>query len=113
MAVRIRGLVSAFNDVRAQLQAGISPDQENQFRDHVRTFVARVEEICAANGATPDSLPSASRRAYTFLKELDTRHFPRPNALRTTTTITRLRIANVVKGAVVFSKRVVCSFVAV
>ena len=53
MAVRIKGLVSAFNDVRAKLQAGISLEQEEQFRDHVRVLIARVEEICAAHGTTP------------------------------------------------------------
>ncbi len=105
MAVRIKGLVSAFNDVRAQLQAGISPDQEEQFRDHVRAIVARVEEICAARGTIPDSLPSTSRRTYTFLKELDTGDLPRPGALHTATAVPRLRVANVVKGTHVFSKR--------
>lgn len=105
MAVRIKGLVSAFNDVRAKLQAGISLEQEEQFRDHVRVLIARVEEICAAHGTTSASLPSPSRRAYTFLKNLDTRHLPRPDARRTTATVARLRIANVVKSANIFSKR--------
>ena len=105
MAVRIKGLVSAFNDVRAQLQAGISPEQEKQFGDHIHALIAWVEEICTAHDTTPTSLPSPSRRAYTFLKDLDTRHLPRPDARRTTTTATRLRIANVVRGAGMFSKR--------
>ena len=78
MAVRIKGLNSAFNDVRAQLQAGISPEQEEQFRDHVLALITQVEEICATHGTTPASLPSPSRKAYTFLKNLDTRHLPRP-----------------------------------
>ena len=105
MAVRIKGLVSAFNDVRAQLQAGIGKNQEKRFTDHVHVLVARVEEICAASGTTPDSLPSPSRRAYAFLKGLDARELPSLSVARTATAVPRLRVANVVKGADVFSKR--------
>ena len=105
MAVRIKGLVRGFNDIRAQLQAGIRPDQEEQFRGHVRALTAGVEEICAAHGTTIESLPSPTRRAYSFLKDLDTRDLPPPSGARTTTAVPRLRIANVVKGAGMFSKR--------
>lgn len=105
MPIRIKGLISAFNDVRAQLQAGISPDEEERFRDHVRALLARVEEICVANGTTPNALPSPSRRAYTFLKNLDTRNLPKPDALRAATAHPRMKIANVVKNVDTFSKR--------
>lgn len=87
MSIQIKGLISAFNDVRAQLQAGISPDHEDQFRDHVRSLLARVEKICVAHATTPNALPPPSRRAYTFLKNLDTRDLPRPDALRAITAL--------------------------
>lgn len=105
MPVRIKGLVRAFNDVRDQLQAGMNADQEEHFRNYVRAIVAEVEEICAEHGTTPDSLPSPSRMAYTFLKDLNSRDLPRPGALRTAVMLPRLRVANIVKGSDMISKR--------
>lgn len=106
MPVRIKGLVRAFNDVRAQLQTGIDASQEEQFRERVRAIVAQVEEICASSGVTPASLPPPSRRAYAFLKELDTTNLPKSDGPRSKTKVARLKIANVVKGADIFSSRI-------
>jgi hypothetical protein len=105
MTVRIKGLVSAFNEVRSQLQAGISPEHEQRFRNHVRSLVKRVEEIFKAQGTTAGSLPSPSRRAYIFLKALDTRDLPPPSVVDTTNLVPRIKVANVVKDAGQFSKR--------
>ena len=104
MAIRIKGLVRAFNDVRSQLQAGIDPNQERQFRDHVRAIVEKVEEICATHNTCPNALPSPSYRAYNFLKVLGSRDLPRTRNPRSDTVIPRLKVANIVKGAEVFSK---------
>jgi hypothetical protein len=105
MTVRIKGLVSAFNDVRAQLQAGISPAQEQRFRNHVQALVKRVEGICKSHGTTTGSLPSPTRRAYTFLKALNTRDLPPPRVVDTANPVPRISVANVVKDASQFSKR--------
>jgi len=74
--MRIKGLVRAFNHVRAQLQDGIRPDEVEQFRKQVESLVRQVEEICEQNGVTPEDLPAPSRRAYMFLKRLDTDNLP-------------------------------------
>lgn len=74
--MRIKGLLKALNRVRAQLQAGIEPDQIESFAARVRSLTRQVEEICAQGGLTPDRLPGPSRMAYRFLKELDLEHLP-------------------------------------
>jgi hypothetical protein len=74
--MRIKGLVRAFNHVRLQLQDGIRPDDVEQFREQVESLVRQVEELCEQNGVTPEDLPAPSRRAYMFLKDLDTDNLP-------------------------------------
>jgi len=105
MPVRIKGLVRAFNDVRGQLHAGISFGQEEHFKNYVRALVAEVEKICEEHGTAPDSLPPQSRMAYAFLKNLDSRDLPKSDPLCTAASLPQLRVANVVKGADMFSKR--------
>ena len=92
--------------VRSQLQAGISPEQEQRFRNHVRSLVNRVEDVCEAQSTSPDSLPTPSRRAYAFLKALDTGDLPPPRVVDATNPVPRIRVANIVKDAGQFSKRI-------
>jgi hypothetical protein len=74
--MRIKGLVRAFNHVRSQLQAGINPEQVEQFRQQVRNIVRDVEKICKEHRMPPGRLPAPSRMAYVFLKELDLDNLP-------------------------------------
>lgn len=74
--MRIKGLVRAFNHVRSQLQEGIRPGDVEPFREQVESLVRQVEELCVQNGVTPEDLPAPSRRAYMFLKDLDTDTLP-------------------------------------
>jgi hypothetical protein len=74
--MRIKGLVRAFNHIRSQLQAGINPEQVEQFRKQVKTIVREVEVICKEHRTTPSRLPAPSRMAYVFLKELDLDKLP-------------------------------------
>ncbi|MGH9938786.1 MAG: M48 family peptidase, partial [Blastocatellia bacterium] len=60
--MRINGLVRFFNHVRSQLQAGLTPDEVEPFRQHVKKIVRDVEAICRQQGAGPDRLPAPSRR---------------------------------------------------
>lgn len=71
MTLKIRGLVKAYKTFRQALQVGLAPDEMEPFRTQVQALVSQVESICAAHGVTPDDLPTPSRNAYTFLRQLD------------------------------------------
>lgn len=76
MAIRIKGLVRAHNAIRTQLRAGIAPSQVPSFRRSVQALTHQVESLCTESGTTPDALPSPSRNAYRFLKNLDFGNLP-------------------------------------
>jgi len=76
--IHIRGLVSVMNRVRDQLRAGISPEEEADFRATVRDAVRTVDNICRVNRITPADLPTPSRNAYAYLSGLDLGDLPRP-----------------------------------
>lgn len=76
MGLRIAGLVRVFNEIRAEMQAGIAPGEREAFVERVQQVCQQVEQICAQNGTTPAQLPVPSRRAYEFLKNLDPAQIP-------------------------------------
>lgn len=69
-------------DVRNQMRIGIPAEDAEAFRERVREAVQTVENICRAHGTTPQALPTPSRRAYTYLKELDLTQLPKPSGER-------------------------------
>jgi hypothetical protein len=103
--MRIKGLVRAFNHIRSQLQAGISPEQIEPFRQQVRTIVRDVEEICRQHGTTPNRLPAPSRMAYAFLKELDLDNLPVRGSGEISGTASNFRVKNVVRIGEYFAER--------
>lgn len=62
--------------VRERLRDGIPPTEVESFGGFVRQTVRRIERICANAGATPDDLPTPSRKAYHFLKGIDLQDLP-------------------------------------
>jgi AraC-like DNA-binding protein len=76
MSVRITGLVTASNRVREQLKVGISAQHVDQFRQGVLTALRTTEQLCAQARMTPAQLPTPSRKAYAFLKQIDLKHLP-------------------------------------
>jgi hypothetical protein len=74
--VRIAGLVTASNRVREQLKIGISAQHVDRFRQSVLTTLQTTEQLCASAQMTPAQLPTPSRKAYAFLKQLDLNHLP-------------------------------------
>lgn len=76
MAFRIHGIIGFLNYVRRRLQAGILPEEAERFRLQVRRFLQQVEALCREHRATPGQLPTPSRNAYLFLKNLDLDHLP-------------------------------------
>jgi hypothetical protein len=69
-------LVKVARQARARLAAGLPPDEVERFRRWVRRNVAQTEAICRERRATPDDLPTPSRRAYRFLKGIDLENLP-------------------------------------
>jgi hypothetical protein len=95
--IRVKGLVRAASLIRQQLQAGIRPEEAQQFRKQVASILRSVDTICSQNGITPDLLPAQSRQAYRYLKELDTEHLPLPLAQDHFPVAPSLYIKNIVK----------------
>jgi hypothetical protein len=103
--MRIDGLVRFFNHVRSQLQAGLTPDEVEPFKQQVKKIVRDVEAICRRQGAEIDQLPAPSRRAYVFLRDLDLDNLPMREAGEPAAEKTGFRIKNVVKAGEYFADR--------
>jgi hypothetical protein len=95
MSVRISGLVAASNRVRDRLKVGIPVQQIEQFRQSVLTALQTTEQICAQARMTPAQLPTPSRKAYAFLKQLDLDHLPIADASLPDTAHHTLALRNV------------------
>jgi hypothetical protein len=93
--VRIKGLVTASNRVREQLKVGISAQHVGTFRQYVLTALQTTEQLCASARMTPTQLPPPSRKAYTFLKQLDLDRLPIADASAPSTAHQTLTLRNV------------------
>src|SRR5215831_16595054 len=103
--MRIDGLVKFFNHFRSHLQAGLTPDEVEPFKQQVKKIVHDVEEICRRHGAGIDRLPPPSRRAYMFLRDLDLDNLPLCDAGEPAASKTGFTIKNVVKTGEYFADR--------
>lgn len=103
--MRIDGLIRFFNHVRSQLQAGLTPDEVEPFKQQVKKIVRDVETICRRHGAGIDQLPAPSRRAYVFLRDLDLDNLPMREAGKPAAERSDFRIKNVVKTGEYFADR--------
>src|SRR5882672_5667535 len=103
--MRITGLISFFNHVRSQLQAGLAPDEVEPFKHRVKKIVHDVETICRQHGVGPESLPAPSRRAYVFLRDLDLDNLPLRQSGEPAAAKAGFRIKNVVKTGEYFTDR--------
>jgi hypothetical protein len=74
--MRIKGLVKVSHQVREQLKLGIPASEVTQFQQFVRDTLKTVEHLCADARLTPDQLPTPSRQAYRFLKQLNLNQLP-------------------------------------
>ncbi len=103
--MRINGLIRFFNNVRSQLQAGLTPDEVEPFKHQVKKVVRDVETICRQHGAGPDRLPAPSRRAYVFLRDLDLDNLPLRQSGVPAAAKAGFRIKNLVKTGEYFADR--------
>jgi hypothetical protein len=101
--MRITGLISFFNHVRSQLQAGLTPDEVESFKQQVKRIVTDVETICRREGAGLDELPAPSRRAYVFLRDLDLDNLPLRDSSEPAAAPSGFKIKNVVKAGEYFA----------
>src|SRR5437899_4790125 len=101
--MRITGLISFFNHVRSQLQAGLAPDEVEPFKQQVKKILRDVETLCGRHGAGPDELPAPSRRAYAFLRDLDLDNLPLRQSGEPAALKSGLKIKNIVKTGEYFA----------
>lgn len=95
MALRIKGLVRAHNAIRAQLRAGVAPSKVASLQRSIQALTHQVESLCLQHGTTPERLPSPSRNAYHFLKNLDVTNLP--DDLTALPLAPKIHVRNVVK----------------
>lgn len=102
--VRIKGIVKTAERVKSQLQHGIDPQEIDSFKAFVFNSLYTIEQICTEANTTPDNLPTRSRKAYYYLKNIDWRNLPlterskeEPTSISTSTPPPTLRIKNIVK----------------
>lgn len=69
--LRITGLVRLADSARRELARPLSPERKAYWQRAVRSGIAQVDQILQRNGASIQSLPSPSRRAYEYLKGID------------------------------------------
>ena len=93
--IRIAGIVKAAQVARNHLQVGIPASKVTFFRDFVTDTVAKVEKICAQARVTPEQLPTPSRKAYDFLKQLDLNNLPIAETESATPPAQPIRLKNI------------------
>ena len=102
--VRISGIVKTAERVKSQLQHGINPQEVDSFKAFVIKSLHTIDRICTESNTTPDRLPTRSRKAYYYLKNMDWHNLPltdrltkEPNLASTSAPTPTLRIKNIVK----------------
>ena len=102
--VRIKGIVKTAERVKSQLQHGIDPQEVDSLKAFVLNSLHTIEQICTEANTTPNSLPTRSRKAYYYLKNIDWHNLPLTERSREEPTSTSiptpppiLRIKNIVK----------------
>ena len=102
--VRISGIVKTAERVKSQLQHGINPQEVDSLKAFVIKSLHTIDRICTESNTTPDRLPTRSRKAYYYLKNIDWHNLPltdrlrkEPNLASTSAPTPTLRIKNIVK----------------
>ena len=77
--IRITGIVKTANQVRTQLQQGVSPQEVDSLKAFVANSLKTIEKICREANTKPYYLPTPSRKAYYYLKTIDWHNLPIAN----------------------------------
>lgn len=94
--VRISGVVRVATVARQHLQLGILPQEVEKFQKFVTMSVQQIEHLCASSNAHPSQLPTPSRKAYDYLKQIDLNNLPLTNEQQPQNVVT-LKLKNVIK----------------
>jgi len=70
VGLRISGIVRCARWAKETLREGLPAGERDAFLTRVSSSVARIEDICAARGLSPDVLPAPSRRALADLRRI-------------------------------------------
>lgn len=70
--LRFSGLVRAQRRAEEVLRHGLPPEEIQPFQTWITGIVNQVESTCHQYQSSPEDLPAPSRRAYQYLKSLDT-----------------------------------------
>lgn len=73
--LRIKGIVKTANNVKKMLKFGIKASEFANFKQYIQETINKIENICEEANSHPDNLPTRSRNAYYFLKEIDFNNF--------------------------------------
>ena len=102
--VRISGIVKTAERVKSQLQQVINPQEVDSLKAFVLNSLHTIEQICNEANTTPDGLPTRSRKAYYYLKDISWHNLPlterskeKPTSTSVSTPPPTLRIKNIVK----------------
>jgi len=94
--VRISGVVRLATIARQQLQLGIQPQEIEKFQKFVTISVQNIEHLCATSNSHPSQLPTPSRKAYDFLKQIDLNNLPLTTQQKKVP-VTNFKLTNVIK----------------
>lgn len=100
--IRISGIVKTAHHVKNKFQHGINPQEVTSLQEFVSDSLRTIEKICRQAKTSPKSLPTRSRKAYFYLKNIDWHNLPLTNQLTEEKVLISnspqsLRIKNVVK----------------
>lgn len=102
--VRISGVVKTAERVKRQLQQELYPQEVDSLKQFVFNSLQTIETICTEAHDSPDRLPTRSRKAYYYLKNINWQTLalaeqppPEPTPIATLNPTRTLRISNIVK----------------
>ena len=99
--LRIKGVVKTAKTVQNLLSMGIKIEELAKFKHYIKTNLEAIENICTEHGTQPDNLPTRSRKAYYFLKEINLDNLPiissESKAISTIKPSSKIRLKNIVK----------------
>ena len=75
-SLKIRGIVKTATTAKNMLKVGIKSCEIDNFQQYIQNSINSIEKICNQANTHPDELPTRSRNAYYFLKEIDLNNLP-------------------------------------
>jgi hypothetical protein len=93
--IRIQGIVKAAQIARTELQTGIPPERLVSFQEFILRTLTEIDQICANAHVKPSELPTPSRKAYEFLREIDLSDLPLSSGKSPSVPVEPIRLKNI------------------